>query len=291
MRSLAALGLILFAACEARAPEPSAAQPSKQSTQAEAPATVEPRPQARSNNAPISRQEPSRQEPAPQELPAVAGVHYLEIVTGDADPNSELPMIIAIHGLGDSPKGFSGLLARFDRPARVILPRALDAHEPGWSWFPLRARDNDVESLARGIKHAADTLAPVIKQLSEQRPTDGKPIVTGFSQGGMLAFTLAIHHGELFSAAFPVGGWMPPPLMPTADADPKKSPPIVAFHGDADRAVAFEPTAAMVRELQRAGYKVELNAYAGVGHAIPEAMHAELLSNLREAVAEVGDSH
>ncbi|MFO7565984.1 MAG: alpha/beta fold hydrolase, partial [Enhygromyxa sp.] len=236
MRQLIVLGLILLAACEPRASEPRSSQPHRQ---AEAPAAVE-------APAPVS---PPSAEPAAEELPAVAGVHYLELVTAGADPSAELPMLVAIHGLGDSPEGFSSLLEGFDRPVRVILPRALDPHEPGWSWFPIRARDKDVEKLAAGIERAADALAPAIAELAEQRPTLGKPIVTGFSQGGMLAFCLAVHHGELFSAAFPLGGWLPPPLWPKSAAAgdappsaPPSAPPIIAFHGDEDRAVKFEPT-------------------------------------------------
>lgn len=272
-----ALALIALAACEPRASEPRSAQPSKQ-----APVPVEP------------RDEPTTAavEPAPTiaeapqvELPQIEGIQYLELVTAGADASDELPMIVAIHGLGDTPEGFANLLNGFDVPARVILPRALDPYQPGWSWFPIRARDPDVDALAAGIERAANALAPAIAALTEQRPTKGKPIVTGFSQGGMLSFCLAVHHGELFSAALPIGGWLPPPLWP--DADGKSAPPIVAFHGDPDAAVKLEPTQLAVGHLQKAGYRVELATYPGVGHAIPANMHADLLADLREAIARV----
>ncbi len=270
MRRFAALSVLCLIACEPKAPEPRSQQPSKP---VEAP--PQPKPPA----------EPASADPTTAaELPEVAGVHYLELVTAGADPNAELPMIIAIHGLGDSPEGFQSLLADFDRPARVILPRALDPHEPGWSWFPIRARDADVEGLAAGIDHAADTLAPAIAELSKQRPTRGKPILTGFSQGGMLSFALAVEHGELFSVALPVGGWLPPPLWPKPDADPKLAPPIIAFHGDADRAVKLEPTEDAVKHLQSAGYAVQLEVYAGVGHAIPPDIRADLFDAIRSAL-------
>jgi phospholipase/carboxylesterase len=214
------------------------------------------------------------------ELPLVGEIHYLEIVTGGADPESSLPMIIALHGLGDSPQGFRAVLEEFDRPARVILPRALDVHEEGWSWFPIRARDNDIEALARGIDHAADVLAPAIAELTQQRPTIGKPIVTGFSQGGMLSFALAVEHGELFAAALPIGGWLPDPLWPAANNP--SAPPIVAFHGDADAAVRYEPTKLCVENLQGLGYRVELRTYVGVGHMISSVIHLDLMESLRQ---------
>lgn len=269
----AALCMIAFVsviACEARPPEPSAQQPVK-------PAAPAP-----------SRAIPPAPAPA-DELPELAGVHYLEFVTAGADPEAELPMIIAIHGLGDSPEGFRGLLERFEQPARVILPRGLDAHGPGWSWFPVRVSDvsdDDLQQLAVGIERAADALVPAIEQLTAQRPTTGKPIVTGFSQGGMLSFALAIQHPQLFSAAFPLGGWLPEPLWPGPASADTPMIPILAFHGDADARVPYPATVAAVAHLEQAGYRVQLRSYAGVGHAIPQPMHTDLIAALRSSLAE-----
>ncbi len=234
--------------------------------------------------APTSQAAPTNSLATPSELPEIEGVHYLEVLTGGAEAGDTLPMIVAIHGLGDSPEGFASLLANFDQPARVILPRGLDPQPPGWSWFPLRARDPDVDTLAEGIAAATDTLAPAIAALAELRPTRGRPIVTGFSQGGMLAFTMAVRHGDLISAAFPVGGWLAPPLMPGPDVDPSTLPPIHAFHGDADKAVQYAPTLEAVEALRAAGIEVELSTYEGVGHAIPAPMHADLSAALRAQV-------
>ncbi|MCA9699795.1 MAG: prolyl oligopeptidase family serine peptidase, partial [Myxococcales bacterium] len=275
MRRAPATSLLFLAALAVLAcgPKP-AAEPAKDQGQQPEPPAPAPAPEPETPPAPTD------------ELPAIEGVHYLEILTGGAEAGDTLPMIIAIHGLGDSPQGFVDLFAGFDRPARVILPRALDPHEPGWSWFPIRARDPDVETLSAGIAKAADTLAPAIAALAEQRPTRGKPIITGFSQGGMLSFTLATHDGELFSAAFPVGGWLPPPLMPQADlgTPPEQAPPLIAFHGTTDKAVAYEPTKQVVDELSAAGYRAELRTYEGVGHAITPQMRADLFTAIAAAI-------
>ncbi|KIG15834.1 Phospholipase/carboxylesterase family protein [Enhygromyxa salina] len=263
------IGCLAMLACEARTPEPSAQHPVKT---APAPAAVSTSP------APAN----------PNELQQLAGVHFLEFVTAGADPAAELPMIIAIHGLGDSPEGFRGLLQGFDQPARVIVPRGLDAHGPGWSWFPIRVSNvssEDLQELAAGIERAANTLAPMIEQLAATRPTTGKPIVTGFSQGGMLSFTLAIQHPQLLSAALPIGGWLPEPLWPAKAAADTAMIPIIAFHGDADDRVPYPATVTAVDHLKQSGFVVELHSYAGVGHTIPRPMHADLMNALRTNLA------
>ncbi len=205
------------------------------------------------------------------------------LVTGGARAEDPLPMLVAIHGLGDSPEGFAGLVRDLPVPARVILPQGLDAHAPGWSWFPVRARDPDVDALARGIDLASDRIAAMTDELARTRATLGRPVVTGFSQGGMLTFNLAVRHGELFSAAFPVGGWLPPPSWPKGRA-PAGAPPIHALHGDADPAVRYGPTREAVEALRARGWDAELSTYPGVGHAIPPPMRAELHRRLTAAL-------
>jgi phospholipase/carboxylesterase len=288
-----ALGLLLLAAlaCEVSSapalPEARPADPAAPPARAAAPVTVDPGP------------------PPEPPWPTAAGLAYREVVLGGAGPEDPLPMLVAIHGLGDHPDNFVHLFDGFADPVRVILPRGLDAEpEGGWSWFPLRARDPDVDALSAGIRHAADRIAEGIDELSRSRPTLGKPVVTGFSQGGMLTFALAVHHPELVGHAVVVGGWLPPPLLPSAPAEGKAFghhrrpswngppmtasasayPPIVALHGTADAAVPLAPTELAVQALAEQGITAELHTYEGVGHMIPETMRRDLHDRLTDAV-------
>lgn len=214
-----------------------------------------------------------------------ADLAYREVVLGGADPSTPLPMLVAIHGLGDTPDNFRHLLDGFGEPVRVILPRGLDPVEAGgWSWFPIRARDPDVEALANGIAEAARRISAGLEQLQTSRPTVGKPIVTGFSQGGMLTFTLAVHHPQVVGHAIAVGGWLPPPLVPEALDPGQTYPSLHALHGTADAAVAYAPTQAAVEALAGLGLSAELTSYEGVGHMIPPPMRRDLYDRLTDAV-------
>lgn len=223
---------------------------------------------------------------APAARPIAGELHYVERILGGAKPEDTLPMIIAIHGLGDDPDNFAHLFDAYGGKARLILPQGVDATEDGgWSWFPIRARTNDVDALASGIEASADKLAVSIAALRESRPTLGAPIVTGFSQGGMLAFTLAVHHPGQVGFAIPVGGWLPPPLWP--DAGPTATHPnVVALHGTADNAVLYEPTKEAIEALVAKGYAVTLKSYEGVRHAIPPQERTDLYDLLDDALAK-----
>lgn len=223
---------------------------------------------------------------APAVDPVAGELHYVEIVLGGAKADDRLPMIVAVHGLGDDPRNFGHLFDTFTEPARLILPQGIDAREGGgWSWFPLRARDPDVTALAGAIGGAADKLATSIDALARTRNTAGKPILTGFSQGGMLSFAVAVRHPDSIAAALPIGGWLPPPLVPGTRA-PKRSPAIIAFHGTDDAAVKYEPTREAVAALKALGWNVELVTYAGVGHVITPELQRDLFDRIVDGVRE-----
>ena len=242
--------------------------------------------------APSRAQQPAAQPPVapdaptpPAARPKAANLHYVERILGDAKPDDPLPMIVAIHGLGDDPDNFAHLFDTYGGTARLILPQGIDpTEEGGWSWFPLRARSGDVEELSAGIERAANELAASIEVLAASRPTVGDPIVTGFSQGWMLAFTLAIQHPAQVGFAIPIGGWLPPPLWPSGGPGPEH-PPIVALHGTADNAVRYEPTKEAVGDLTAKGYAAQLKSYEGVQHAIPPEERTDLFDLLDDALA------
>jgi phospholipase/carboxylesterase len=215
-------------------------------------------------------------------LQSAGELQYLEIVTGGAKADDRLPMIVAVHGLGDNPENFAHLFDTFSDRARVILPRGIDAHGDGWSWFPLRARDPDTEALARAIAAASDKLAASITAVAATRNTAGKPILTGFSQGGMLSFAVAVRHPDTIAVALPVGGWLPPPLWPTTKAA-KGTPKIVAFHGTDDAAVEYGPTRDAVAALDGQGYAAELVTYPGIGHVITPEMQRDVFDRIVDA--------
>lgn len=280
MSSPKALGLValLVLACEATTSSPPSPRSNAPTPPDDAIAAAEPS----ADGQPIP---PAATPPPEPPWPQAAGLAYREMVLGTDDVDAPLPMVVAIHGLGDTPDNFVHLLDDFPEPVRVILPRGLEPTEDGgYSWFPLRARDPDVTALSAGVEHAADRIAEGLQELQRLRPTVGKPIVTGFSQGGILTFTLAVHHPEVVGHAVVVGGWLPPPLVPEARTPETEYPPIHALHGTTDAAVFYEPTAAAVAAVKALGLKAELTSYEGVGHMIPPPMRRDLYDRLIDAV-------
>ena len=211
------------------------------------------------------------------------GVDYILRYTGGATAADELPMIVAIHGLGDRPSRF-GLLHGFPGTARVVLPRGILDHHNGFSWFDIRVRgERDSKKIADGMGEAITKLSAMLAIITKRYPTRGTPVVTGFSQGGMLSFALAVQRPGQVALALPVAGWLPAELWP--DKAPPGSPPIVALHGDNDAILKIDPTRDVVANLRRRGFDVQLMEYPGVAHNVSGAMRRELYRRLAEAIA------
>jgi phospholipase/carboxylesterase len=230
---------------------------------------------------------PAGETPAPvSSAPAEpSGVRYLERVTGGASPSDTLPLILGIHGFGGSPEDFGGVLTGFSAPARVILPYGTIPIRSGHAWFTLPDPSRP-EPAGAGVRRAADRLAALLAEIVRTRPTAGKPIVVGFSQGGMLSYAMAALHPEAVGAAFPLGGLLQPDLWPAAWPPGQPKIPIRAFHGDSDPRVSIDDDRATARHLRDIGLPVELVEYPGVGHSVPREMRRDLLPALEQAARE-----
>lgn len=215
--------------------------------------------------------QPPAPAPAGPQWRTAAGIRYLEFTTGGAAPGDALPLLVYMHGLGDRPRG--GWWPTLAVPARIVFPQAPTPYGRGFSWFDFHGTAGDPAGRARAISEAAAGVARMLQTLTKERPTLGRPVVSGFSQGGMLSYALALRHPESISRAIPVAGSLPPGLWKPAAKDPPA--PIEAWHGDADDVVPLPPTQAMMASLS-SHPGVRLHVIPGMRHSIPPTAMSQL---------------
>lgn len=213
--------------------------------------------------------------------PALARI---ERVTGGAEPADPLPLVVAVHGVGDTPEGLAALYRDFPAPARIVLPRGPDPYRGGASWFPLPWDPGGRPPFVRGIERSAVRIAALLETLPAERPTLGRPILTGFSQGGILTFAVAAVRPDVVSAALPIAGWLPEELWPRAAPAGAAALPIRAIHGGDDPLLPAGPTRALVDALRARGFDAELRVYPGVGHTMTREMLRDYFAELGAAV-------
>jgi phospholipase/carboxylesterase len=106
--------------------------------------------------------------------------------------------------------------------------------------------------------------------LVDERPTVGKVIVSGFSQGGLLTLTMALYHDDIVGEAFPLSCWLPAPLEPSYRRADLRFPHIRSMHGTDDQTIPLAPTSELFTRLAVLGFDVSLHTFPNVGHTISD---------------------
>jgi phospholipase/carboxylesterase len=213
------------------------------------------------------------------------GLGFIERLAAGAGSDERLPMVVGIHGLGDTPEAFAGVFEGLPVKARIILPRGPADWGPGHSWFDIRLPYADrQEALAGGVAAASDRVVDLLRHLTSTRPTSGRPVITGFSQGGMISFAVAARHPDAVSMAIPIGGALPSSLLPTAGGQ-AAYPPVLALHGAADEIVPVGRAREAVAALRGLGVDVRMVEYPGLPHTIDNAVRGDLHAAIIESIA------
>lgn len=154
------------------------------------------------------------------------------------------PTILALHGWGASAFDLMGLApylggGRF----QVICPQG-PLEVPlgvegavGYGWFPLSA----VQPATEGpIEEAAALVERFLDAALERYDVDKRKLVLmGFSQGGVLAYRVALSAPRRFAGLAALSSWLPPQLLasiPTADG--RDELPTLVQHGTGDEIIA-----------------------------------------------------
>jgi len=154
---------------------------------------------------------------------------YAVWVPGDYAPAKRWPVVLFLHGMGES-------------GALVVMPQ-----------LPVDCRwEGPMQDLA---------LATLDATLREYNGDRDRIVLTGLSLGGYGTWLLGGRYPEKFCALLPICGGGNP-----ADAAKLARLPIWCFHGDADAAVPVERSREMVEAVRAAGGQVRYTELPGVEH-------------------------
>jgi phospholipase/carboxylesterase len=214
----------------------------------------------------------------------VGELRFLESVVGTDEVERPLPMVVALHGFGDGPHVPEGPYLGRARAYRFVMPEGPAVVDAGRAWSPLRVRDDRPAELAADLAARTEEILTLLEVLIVARPTRGRPILVGFSQGGHLALAIATRRPEVASVALPMAAWLPPGLEPTA---PPPSPTrLRGIHAREDERVPFAPTEALYARLLALGWDARLEVVDG-GHAPTAATDAFVARELDRALVAI----
>jgi len=219
-----------------------------------------------------------------------AGLEYLLIEPRDSPPDAELPMIVALHGRAGQPEPPRTAYLDLDQPVRVIMPRGPLRQGQGYAWMPVSAHHGDSEALSGPLRARVAELAEAMLEWRERHPTRGLPIVTGFSQGGILTAALALTHPESMSRAFVMAGWIPSSMEPTTFDRYALHVPIHALHGADDTVIGAERTRQQLVRMRTLGFPVLYESIPYTAHEHSPAMVDRLRELVRSALRDMPET-
>jgi phospholipase/carboxylesterase len=211
-------------------------------------------------------------------------IHTLFAPPGDG-PH---PTILALHGWGANALDLLGLAPYICGGRFLVLCPQGPTTTPigpgvvGYGWYPsTRGGPPDMSA----IFAAREKLWAFIEAACERFAIDrGCLIILGFSQGGVMAYSLALAQPQHFAALVAMSTWLPPALADNLSADETvRRLPILVQHGSRDNMIQVERARQAVASLRQGRMPLTYREY-DMGHEINAQSLADLSAWLQEKV-------
>lgn len=198
------------------------------------------------------------------------------------------PTVLLLHGWGASAHDLIGLAPVLHGGRTLVLcpqgPLAFQAGPQmvGYGWFPLsEGRPPDPES----IEAAIAAVGRFVDAALERYPVDrSKLVMAGFSQGGFLAYQLALREPERYAGLMALSSWLPPELVRGIQRKPAHERlPALVIHGGDDPMIPIARAYASRDALISLGVPTVFREYA-MGHEIRPEVLREIIGWLEEKV-------
>ena len=196
--------------------------------------------------------------------------YVLNVPSGQPD-DADMPLVFCLHGRGADANDLADLAPMIDGPSgyRFIFPNAPKPFEPvpgmtfGYSWFDGLPPERDSIASSRSL------LLRFIDQALGRYPTpSGKVIMSGFSQGGLMAIDVGFRTTQSLAGIVVMSG----ALYEDDPPDFKKRLLVLMVHGTQDEMINVNLARRARRVLEQHGVVVEYHEFP-MGHFVtPESM-------------------
>lgn len=123
------------------------------------------------------------------------------------DTNKKYPVVFTLHGKGSNEKNMFGIVAPIAKNFIVIGIRGNLPLGAGYQYYELKGLGNPIRET---FDAAVGQLEAFIHYATEKYPIDpGKRYLLGFSQGAILAMTLALTMGDRLKGIAALNGYVP----------------------------------------------------------------------------------
>ena len=187
---------------------------------------------------------------------------YVVFVPGAYDGKTEFPVILFLHGSGETKGGTK-------MPVEVGIGPVIKKQEKTFPYIVVIPQA-EKRPWSAGSEDGKRAMA-ILDAVQKEYKTDTKRVIlTGLSMGGYGTWSHAAAFPDKWAAIVPVCGG-----GNAKDAEKIKDIPCWNFHGDKDTAVKVELSRTMIEALKKAGGKPKYTEYQGVGHNSWDAAYGD----------------
>ena len=214
-------------------------------------------------------------------------IHTLYQPAGE-DP---FPTLLTLHGRGANALDLLGLAPLIcGGKFLMICPQGplatpIGPGAVGYAWYPMSSMGGppDVDT----ILSSQEKLLNFLDECTKRYPIDPKKLaLLGFSQGGVMAYSLALAYPERFAALAVLSSWLPKELLPRLNVnDAVQSLPTLVQHGTLDQMIEIDRARSSLEQLRTLRVPLTYREY-DMGHEIGPRSLSELSTWLDEKVAK-----
>jgi len=205
--------------------------------------------------------------------------YVLNVPSGKRD-DAEMPLVIVMHGRGADANDLADLAPMIDDGYRFVFPNAPKKFEPmpgysfGYSWFDGWPPEGD------SIVQSREKLLALIDELVARYPTaEGKLVVAGFSQGGMMAIDVGFRTKEKVAGIICMSG-----AIYEAGQPPLRTLPVLLIHGTEDEMIPLWAAQRTRMVLEENGVAPEYQEFP-MGHQVTAESMDVVRAFLRRVLA------
>jgi phospholipase/carboxylesterase len=180
------------------------------------------------------------------------------------------PTIVALHGWGASAMDLLGLAPYLAGGRFLVLCPQGHVEVPlgpmvGYGWFPLTmGASADPAAFSAGVEEVTRFLDAALRRY----PIDpNKLVMFGFSQGGVIAYAVALAEPERFAGLAALSSWLPPAVAAQLPPRPRDRLATLVHHGTRDELIEVGRGRESVEILRRLQVPVTYREFE-MGHEI-----------------------
>lgn len=200
----------------------------------------------------------------------------LQYITVDTSDNPEYA-VIWLHGLGADCHDFEGLVPQLDlqgKAVRFVLPDApvrpltINGGMPMRAWYDILEMTLERKVDLENIVESAAQIDDILAGLEEQGIASEKVVMAGFSQGGVIAYQVALFGKRKLAGVMALSTYLATPNnVPETSECINHDTAFLVHHGNQDNVVALTLGARANALLKERGYITQYQVY-NMPHAV-----------------------